>query len=244
MPIIDKQSVVLILGSAPDAVRAREWQSHPFDSIVAINNAWRVRSDWTYSVFPSDFPKEKHAVPGPGQHLRSADDYVEAQNSFGGFVYAGGTMAFTAAYWALCRLKPDAICFLGCDMVYPEGEATHFYGMGEPDPLRPDMTLRNLEAKSARFAVLADKFGCQVFNLSEQPESRLIFPRASLGDFQGGSDNPSPMVFDERCIEKALALEKKLGYFIESGEYWKYFEQFDSAEIERLDKLWLASVQA
>jgi hypothetical protein len=26
---------------------------------VAINNAWRIRSDFDASVFPSDFPKER-----------------------------------------------------------------------------------------------------------------------------------------------------------------------------------------
>ena len=27
--------------------------------------------------------------------------FVDIQNQYGGFVYAGGTMAFTALYWAL-----------------------------------------------------------------------------------------------------------------------------------------------
>ena len=47
----------------------------------------------------------------------TATDYVPVQNDFGGFVYAGGTMTFTAGYWALGALKPSVLAFLGCDMV-------------------------------------------------------------------------------------------------------------------------------
>ena len=76
------------------------------------------------------------------------------QNDLGGFVYAGGTMAFTAGYWALGALRPDVMAFFGCDMVYPT-EGSHFYGNGNADPLRDDITLRNLEAKSARLSIIA-----------------------------------------------------------------------------------------
>ena len=230
---------VVVLGSAPDAARARAWGRLPFNACVAINNAWRVRPDWTHSIFPSDFPPEKQASPGPGQSLVSADDYVSVQNRFGGFVYAGGTMAFTAAYWVLGVLKPEAIYFLGCDMVYPRGQPTHFYGTGEPDPLRPDVTLKNLEAKSARFAALAGREGCSVFNLSEQVESRLVYPRA---DFEGVAAGREfiPLAFNPAAVEAALQREKELGYFVESGKYWKFFDDFDDGELERLDQLWLS----
>ena len=83
------------------------------------------------------------------QVLNSAKDYVPAQNFFGGFVYAGGTMAFTAGYWALYKFKPDLICYIGCDMIY-EGSKTHFYGKGTADPLRNDKTLKNLKAKDKK----------------------------------------------------------------------------------------------
>ncbi len=236
---------VLILGSAPDAVRAKEWAPGQFDVIVAINNAWRIRPDWTYSIFPSDFSSEKHAITEVGQYLCSADDYVSVQNQFGGFVYAGGTMAFTAAYWALGELKPEHMFFLGCDMVYPKNQNTHFYGMGTPDPLRPDITLKNLSAKSARFAALAEREGCQVLNLSEEPESRLVFPRVTFEAlFSRGALNLSGLEKPEYCgarVNKALSYERELGYFVESGKYWKYFDQFDSNKIDKLDALWLAS---
>ena len=95
--------VVLILGSAPDAVRSREWQRAPFDAIVAINNAWRVRDDWNYLLHAGDFPQS--AMPAPelarNRKIHTAPDYVPAQNAYGGFVYAGATMSLTSAYWAL-----------------------------------------------------------------------------------------------------------------------------------------------
>ncbi len=92
---------------------------------------------------------------------------MPAQNAYGGFVYAGGTMAYTAAYWALSALHPRrrwpssaATC------TTPPRGATHFYGTGTPDPLRADITLRSLEAKSARLMILAALQGCAMVNLS------------------------------------------------------------------------------
>ncbi len=60
-------------------------------------------------------------------------------------------------------------------MHYPPGQ-THFYGTGSADPLRPDITLQSLEAKSARLMILAAMEGCAMVNLSTGP-SRLVFPR-------------------------------------------------------------------
>ena len=49
---------VLIIGSGPNAVSAVELKTD-FDAIVVINNAWRVRPDWTHLIYPFDFPKER-----------------------------------------------------------------------------------------------------------------------------------------------------------------------------------------
>ena len=45
---------VLILGSAPDAVRAADFKDNIFDSIVAINNSWKINTHWDHSIFPTD----------------------------------------------------------------------------------------------------------------------------------------------------------------------------------------------
>ncbi|WP_377511364.1 hypothetical protein [Octadecabacter sp. R77987] len=232
-------SIILILGSAAQVVSARDWPRAPFDTIVAINNAWAVRPDWDFHIHPEDFPPERCPIDTrPPQQTITASDYVPAQNAYGGFIYGGGTMAFTASYWALHALRPSVIAYLGCDMIYPEGAQTHFYGTGTADPLRTDISLRSLSAKSARFAAIAARNGCAVANLSGDP-SRLTFPRATLQDV----DKARPLQLDQPAVEAALAAEAALGYMVPSGRYWEVENQFDPTEIDRIDALWLATLQ-
>ncbi|AZL57535.1 hypothetical protein EI545_00950 [Tabrizicola piscis] len=227
-------TVVLMLGSAPMAAEAASWPRAPFHKVVAINNAWRVRTDWDAAVFPWDFPKDRRPVAGPGQTMVTEDDFVPVQNAFGGFVYAGATMAFTAGYWALGTLRPTVIAAFGCDMHYAATGQTHFYGTGAPDPLRKDISLRSLEAKSARLMVLAAMQGCAMVNLSTGP-SRLIFPRVSRS--AAGLARPQPFCPD--TADKALAAEAALGYVVPSGRYWEESGRFDPRELDRLDALWV-----
>lgn len=227
-------TVVLMLGSAPMVAEASAWPRTPFDRVVAINNAWRVRADWDYSVYPWDFPAERHPVAGPGQRVVTEAEFVPAQNGYGGFVYAGATMAFTAGYWALNSLRPRVLAVFGCDMHYPKVGLTHFYGTGTPDPLRKDITLRSLEAKSARLMVLAAMQGCAVVNLSTGP-SRLIFPRMGRAAVAGAR----PAAWCPDLAEEALAREAELGYLVPSGRYWEEAERFDPLALDRLDRLWL-----
>ena len=187
---------VLIIGSAPDATVARTWDTVPFDRIVAINNAWRIRPDWEDLIFPYDFPDaSKPTDMRPEQNWIIEDDFVPVQNEFGGFVYAGATMAFTAAYWVLGHYRPKQISFLGCNMWCPKGETTHFYGSGTADPLRNDITLMSLEAKSSRLYAMAQAAGCALTNLSRGP-SRLICP---LQKIQGPQPVPFGVDQERRC---------------------------------------------
>lgn len=227
-------TVVLMLGSAPMVADAASWPREPFDKVVAINNAWRVRADWDAVVFPWDFPEDRRPEAGPGQSLIGEDHFVPAQNAYGGFVYAGATMAFTAGYWALSSLKPTVLAVFGCDMHYAATGKTHFYGTGAPDPLRKDITLRSLEAKSARLMVLAAMQGCAVVNLSTGP-SRLILPRVS----RSAAAHARPHPFCPDLADTALRAEAALGYIVPSGRYWEEAGRFDAAELDRLDALWL-----
>ncbi len=230
---------VLMLGSAPMASQARDWARAPFDLIVAINNAWRIRPDWDMAIHPHDFPEDRQAVAGPGQRIVTEAAFVPAQNAYGGFVYAGGTMAFTAGYWALHALRPSVIAVFGCDMHYPASGPTHFYGTGAPDPLRQDITLRSLEAKSARLMLLAAQQGCAMVNLSAGP-SRLVFPRTT----RGGATAARPSRGCPDLVARALALESELDYTVPSGRYWEEAARFDAGTIDRLDALWLrAAIQ-
>jgi len=232
-------SIVLILGSGPNVTRCRSWDRAGFDRIIAINNAWSVRPDWDVLIHPEDFPTERRPVDiASGQTIITAADYVPLQNTLGGFVYAGGTMVFTAAYWALAALRPRVIATLGCDMMYPSGAPTHFYGTGAADPLRNDISLRSLEAKSARLMVMAAMRDCALVNLSEDT-SRLLFPRAQIDNVA----DAAPAAFDQATADAALTEESRLNYFVASGRYWDEADQFDPDAIDRLDALWLRSIQ-
>lgn len=229
-------STVLMLGSGPQAPLAKDWPKAGFDRILAINNAYLVRPDWDMLIHPWDFPADRVPRAGAGQQIVTEADFVPAQNAFGGFVYAGATMAFTAGYWALHVLRPRVVAAFGCDMHYPATGATHFYGAGTPDPLRPDITLRSLEAKSARLMVLAARAGCAMVNLSDGP-SRLVFPRVALDDL----GTVQPQVFDTAAVDAALSREAALGYLVPSGRYWEVADRFDPAELDALDALWMAA---
>ena len=101
---------VLLIGSAPNSVIARKWDRKNFDKISAINNAWRVREDWNDLIYPHDLlPERLPKKIKKGQQLIDENKFVPAQNKYGGFIYAGGTMAFTAAYWILDYYKPKII---------------------------------------------------------------------------------------------------------------------------------------
>ena len=228
--------VVIILGSGPRALKSIEWRRHPSHNIVAINNAWRVRPDWDYLIHPEDFPIDRRPrVFKTDQKIVGAKEYVPLQNQFGGFVYAGGTMAFTAAYWALAALKPRVIAMIGCDMVYPSTGPTHFYGTGTADPLRQDITLRSLEAKSARLLALAAQSNCAMVNLSDAPNSRLIYPRATYNNLT----SVQPMKLQSSLIERALNAEASANYMVPDGRYWKVAHLFDHKVIDQIDQLWL-----
>ena len=53
-------NVVLIVGSAPDALRIKSFDLSAFTSCVAINNAWRLKNDWDFVIYPEDFPIKNH----------------------------------------------------------------------------------------------------------------------------------------------------------------------------------------
>ncbi len=228
--------IVLILGSGPSVIACRDWPRAPFDRIVAINNAWAVRTDWDHLIYPDDFPPDRHPPRMTAQQsVVTASDFVPANNAFGGIIYAGGTMAFTAGYWALHALRPRVMAFMGCDMVYPAGRS-HFYGQGSADPLRPDPTLQDLGAKSVRLEALAARAGCAVVNLSEE-ESRLCLTRAARSDLP----TVQPARFSARAIDAALAAEDMLGARVPSGRYWEDGAP-DSGALARIDALWRAAL--
>ena len=227
----------LIIGSGPDAKFAANFVIERFDYVIVINNAWRATPLWTHLVYPYDFPADRMPEQiTPQQMLIDETAFVPSQNKFGGFVYAGGTMAYTTAYWCLDALRPQHIAHLGCDMHYPQTGATHFYGTGTPDPLREDISLTSLEACSARLYALAHQQGCTVWNLSSGP-SRLLYPRITPDQFFE-FDQPQA-VPDKQAISACLQAEAELNYFVEDGRYWHHADKFDREKLQELDQKWL-----
>ena len=226
--------LILIIGSAPDAIEAQSLEEALFQRIVTINNAWNIRNDWDFCIFPDDFPDSRRPTGNKAQKLIRSEQYVPIQNKYGGFVYSGGTMAFTAGYWALGHFKPKAIAYIGCDMIY-DGEDTHFYGKGTADPLRKDPTLKNLKAKSARLEAIAASQNCAIFNLSKKAKSNLVFRRSSLEKI---AEEGHPRSVNTNLLECVLRKEKQLDYFIEDGKYWKYLDRLDQEKIDCLDDIW------
>ena len=225
---------VLILGSAPNVVAVNDIDLSSYDEIIVINNAWQVLESWTEHIFPYDFPRENKPTRY-SKSQRAIDEklFVQRQNEFGGFIYAGGTMAFTALYWALGEHMPSEIHILGCDMVYSDAGKTHFYGEGAPDPLRDDFTLRDLYAKSARFMCLAARNGCRTYNLSDQ-SSKLCFPRHN----QNIDDKPCHLLINKASVQSILDQENSLGYFISSGRYWEADLKIDLQALDQIDLQW------
>lgn len=229
--------VIVILGSGPNVVAAREWPKAWFDRIVVMNNAWQVRPDWDVLVYPEDFPAERRPVRiAEGQRVVEADEFVPAQNRYGGFVHAGATMAYTTAYWALAALRPRVMAFMGCDMVYATTGATHFYGTGAPDPLRDDISLRDLGAKSARLAMIAAEQGCACVNLSEDASS-LLFPRARPERVKGWK---AQLGLDRVRYAALRAEEEALGYATPDGRYANDAGAVDMAALAQIDAGWRA----
>ncbi|MFH0910945.1 MAG: hypothetical protein V1918_05535 [Planctomycetota bacterium] len=150
--------------------------------VCAINNAWAVAPEAVFQWYRSDdFRGPK--FPAPEEAAR--------MEGFGGtlpeprFAYQGlgsGTMLLNALYDLLNRLAGEKaaglVAVAGCDLVYPPGQAAHFYGRGTPDPLRhgKEPLIRALR----RAQRLYEENGCQVVNAGDESETLLPFPRAVL----------------------------------------------------------------
>ena len=121
-------------------------------------------------------------------------------------------------------------------MIYATSGNTHFYGNGDPDPLREDLSLRSLEAKSARLLLHAANLGCSCVRMSTG-DSRLVFPSLDPKDLvKLASKTPRT---PGTLFEKATCEEERLGFRCETGRYWERAERFCPDDVDALDALWL-----
>ncbi|WP_454694035.1 hypothetical protein [Achromobacter aegrifaciens] len=238
----------LIVGSAPISTAL---SGVKLDGMVrmAINNAWRLRDDFHYSIYADDFPEQRR----PDYSLKhiSAESYMPAFNAAGGITFGGATMALAAGYWAIYKKSPWILGFYGCDMVYPPGQ-THFYGAGTADPLRADITLRSLEAKTARLFLHALAKGTICINYSGQEGTRLVMPRLPL------ERRPNTLLEAHRLrrrVVKSVQYKTLMAIFSQCKElearapfralktnYWENGDEKNVAYIDKVDSEWARAV--
>jgi hypothetical protein len=91
-------------------------------------------------------------------------------------------MILNCLYDLINRHHPDNeqanIYIIGCDLVY-NGNNTHFYGKGEPDPLRAGKEWLEKALADLNSMVNDDKVNAHIFNLSEG-ETLLPFRKGEL----------------------------------------------------------------
>lgn len=110
-----------------------------------------------------------------------------------------------------------------------------------------DVTLQSLEAKSARFFAFAKANHCHVFNLSKQPQSRLLFPKIPITTFLN-QDLLTQIIHQKHTkintkpMEQALAKEKALSYMAPSGRYWEIEKDLDPSQLRSIDHFWLQTL--
>lgn len=234
----------VILGSAPCAPELDRRLGE--DTIViALNNAHRAVSRVDFSLFSDDLP-DPHRHPRAAVIGRSSPQYAPAVQRFGGVLHCGGTMAFNAAYWAIANLPYAQISFFGCDMLYGSGRS-HFYGRGAADPLRRDVSLQSLEARSLRLFFIGLSHQVVFLNASGEPRSRLRLPR--LGS--GLSLRQQLLEARQEAIERLLprlrpraeaALAREAAAPFEAGrhDYWRLEDDPGVWQhVREVDALWM-----
>lgn len=236
---------VLVLGSGPAAPKSASLVSQD-TIIVALNNAHRAIPRVDVSVYADDFPDSlRHSdVARIG---RSSPHYLPAISDAGGMIFCGATIAFAALYWIIRAYPCSQVSMYACDMVYQGGD-THFYGKGSPDPLRSNISLQSLEAKSLRLFYFGLKSGVLILNASGEDQTRLMFPRLTSGSSL--REIYFHFLLDEiserwgRIWEKAQeALRMEQLGSIDGGraDYWFYARDPSAWDyVRRIDEKWLS----
>ncbi|MBK3402797.1 hypothetical protein H0176_28835 [Methylorubrum populi] len=232
----------LIIGSGPSALDVSRKDLAGIRT-AAINNAWRVRNDFNYLLFPSDFPEDRRAPPSYKARRITNPDYLAGMNAGGGLIFCGATMAFAAGYWAAHSLRTQIVGFYAADMIYP-AKGSHFYGTGTADPLREDISLRSLEAKGVRLFSFGLSRGVVLVNCSQQAESRLVFPRVDLDKLSEFETHPKEWVELRRAAKDALQFEAQAPFDRMCEEYWTLADTPEKIEfIDKVDQKWLSLLE-
>ena len=86
-----------------------------------------------------------------------------------------------------------------------------------------------------------------MLNVSEQNQSRLLFPKISIDQFLAPSNLSSSLdkvdlELNDKAMQQALEKEEALSYMAPSGRYWEIEKELDSSQLRKIDTLWLQTV--
>jgi hypothetical protein len=184
---------VLIVGSGKSAHQIKDLNLTGLVT-VAVNHGWMANDQWDLWIKSIDF-----AGTSPGDTViikEKTTDYKSATNKYGGQSACGFSIMLCSSYYVLDRYKPSNIFYLGADMNYtPDSDgATHIYGKGiditkngisDPDRMasiygKDDP--KYLENIYNRFKNIAQENDCEVWNLSNDSDTRLPYTRIDYND--------------------------------------------------------------
>jgi len=188
------ENKVLIVASGKSATLVNDYD-YAGDgwTIVVVNNAWQVIKDWDYWIHTGDYKGAKPDKLEKWQREISHPDYNKVLDLFGGIGACGFSITLAASYYALHILNPEVIGYLGADMNYTPDEKghTHFYGVGYDIARKgisdPDLMVRMRSEGNPtylydiymRFSDAAAERDCKLVNFSNEPDTRLPYPKGS-----------------------------------------------------------------
>lgn len=192
---------VLLIGSGLTAIQVNDY---PYEEnhwiICTVNNAFRATPKWRYAFFSRDYQKGKRPYPNDGQTIVDGEQIVFASSNWGGLLRTGLSVTLQSSYWILKNLKPGVIGYLGSDMNYKKDERgyTAFYGLGtdikekgisDPDhmaQLHGDGNPNYLHDIYKLLETNAAKQGCTLYNFSDDPDTRLPYPKRTPQEIDNG----------------------------------------------------------
>jgi hypothetical protein len=183
---------VLMIGSGLSAEMVNDYRYKENDWIICtVNNAFRVTPQWKYAFFSKDYQKGKRPYPQEGKIIVDGEQIVFASSQWGGLLRTGLSVTIQSSYWVLKNLKPHVMGYLGSDMNYKKDKRgwTTFYGLGadikfngisDPDRMAQLHGGGNPNYIHDVYKLLeenAAKQGCKLYNFSDDPKTRLPFPK-------------------------------------------------------------------
>jgi hypothetical protein len=146
----------------------------------------------------------------------------------------------------MCHYPYSQVLFFACDMTY-DAPQSHFYGQGTPDPLRRNLTLQSLEAKSLRVFYFGLLHEVLFLNASQEATSRLQVPRvhADIAFRRNWMQRWRTHILALRAeldmlAAPALALERSGVIDGKREDYFNYTDEAAWDHVRRIDRAWLA----